>query len=221
MHPLPGRLSFLQTRGGRLALLATLAADIFVIPPLLSMGVLPSRVGDVFFAFTMIVAMAAMGGKKGRIFVIAVALAAFVVQFTRFFGHGPGIAIADAALSAVALGTFAGLVIFDVFRRDPVPDRLIDVVLAYLLIGGTFAFAYEVVNITIPGSIDLSGGHAWASDYVYFSFVTMTSVGYGDVLPTHPISRSLAMLEALTGQLYVAVLIARFVNVQMGDPRRG
>jgi hypothetical protein len=49
----------------------------------------------------------------------------------------------------------------------------------------------------------------------------MTSVGYGDVVPTHPISRSLAMLEALTGQLYVAVLIARFVNVQLDAPRRG
>jgi hypothetical protein len=48
------------------------------------------------------------------------------------------------------------------------------------------------------------------SDYVYFSFTTMTSVGYGDALPMHPVSRTVAMGEALTGQLYVALLIARF-----------
>jgi hypothetical protein len=46
----------------------------------------------------------------------------------------------------------------------------------------------------------------------YFSFVTLTTIGYGDVLPVHPAARSLAMLEAVTGPLYLAILIARLVS---------
>jgi hypothetical protein len=66
---------------------------------------------------------------------------------------------------------------------------------------------------------------------MYFSFVTLTTVGYGDVLPVHPVARSLAMLEAVVGPLYIAILLARLVSLavapvpeggsgQGGDPRR-
>jgi voltage-gated potassium channel Kch len=54
-----------------------------------------------------------------------------------------------------------------------------------------------------------------ASRLVYFSFVTLTTVGYGDMLAVHPAARSLAMLEALTGQLFPAVLIARLVSMEV------
>ena len=53
------------------------------------------------------------------------------------------------------------------------------------------------------------------SDWVYFSFVTLSTVGYGDITPVHPIARTLAMAEALAGQLYLAVLIARLVAMEV------
>ena len=210
-HPQP---QFLQTRAGRLALLGMLALDVFVMPPFVTTGVVPHRVGDMVFAFTMFVAVWAMGGKHGRKVVISIAVAALLVQFTRFLGNGKGVSIADAALSAAALGTFAGFVLVDVFRKDPVSDRLIDVVLAYLLVGATFAFLYEIANLTIPGAVTIRTRPDWGIDYTYFSFTTMTAVGSGDVLPTHPVTKSLVMVESLIGQLYVAVLVARFVNVR-------
>ena len=49
------------------------------------------------------------------------------------------------------MGTFAGLVLYDVFGKDPGPDRLIDVILAYLLVGATYAFVYEAMNVAVPG----------------------------------------------------------------------
>lgn len=204
--------AFLQTRVGRLALLAMLSLDVFVVPVMLRMGTLPERVGDVVFAGTMLVAISAMGRGRGRKVVLGVALAAFAIQFVRFVDGTPALVIADAALSAIALGTFAAMVLLDVFQRYPIPDRLLDVILAYLLVGATFAFLYEVVNVALPGALLINGQAVTAAEYVYFSFSTMTSVGYGDVLATHPISRSMAIAEALTGQLYVAVLIARFVG---------
>jgi hypothetical protein len=48
---------------------------------------------------------------------------------------------------------------------------------------------------------------------IYFSFVTLTTVGYGDVTPVHPLARSLALMEGLTGQLYPAILLARLVTL--------
>jgi hypothetical protein len=205
---------FLRSRAGRVALLAMLSVDIFVIPVLLTLDVIPMRVGDVVFAATMVVAISAMGTGKGRRLVLAVALAAFVIQFFRFVEKNQLFIVADAALSALAMATFAGMVLVDVFRQEPVADRLLDVILAYLLIGTMFAFVYEAVNVLHPGSLTLDGRDVTPAGYVYFSFTTMTSVGFGDALPMRPVSRAIAMAQALTGQLYVAVLIARFVGAR-------
>ena len=59
-----------------------------------------------------------------------------------------------------------------------------------------------------------------ASNLVYFSFVTLTSVGYGDIIPLHPVARSLANVEAIIGQLYPATLLARLVTLEL-ESRRG
>ena len=203
---------FLKTRAGRVSLLAMLVLDIFIVPVLLSTRALPLRLGDLVFAITMLVAMNATGTGKGRRAVLAIGLAAFGIQFFRFVDHGHVLVILDAVLSATAMGTFAGLVLYDVFRKDPGPDRLIDVILAYLLVGATFAFVYEAVNVGVPGSLTMEGHDVTPADYIYFSLTTMTSVGFGDALPRNTVTRAIAMAQALTGQLYVAVLIARFAN---------
>jgi hypothetical protein len=212
------REPFLRTRTGRVALLAMLALGIFAVPVLITLQVLTPRVGDAVFAGTMIVAITSFGTGKGRRVVLAVAVAACAVQFLHLVAHGRAMDIADASLSALAMGTFAAMVLVDVTRSDPMPDRLIDVILAYLLVGAMFAFVYEIVDVAVPGALLLDGHSMGVSDYVYFSFTTMTSVGYGDALPMHPISRTVAMGEALTGQLYVAVLIARFANSNRRPP---
>ena len=126
--------------------------------------------------------------------------------------------VALLAMLALAMGTLAAMVLVDVIRSDPMPDRLVDVILAYLLVGGMFAFVYEIVNVALPGALLLDGRAMAGSAYAYFSFTTLTSVGFGDALPMHPVSRSIAMGEALTGQLYVAVLIARFANPNRRRP---
>lgn len=215
---------FFTTMAGRLWLLGMLLLDVFVLPVLLADRLLPSRSGDVFFAITMVVALLASGGARGRRrrLVVFIAFAAFAVQFVRFADHWAGLVILDASLSALAMATFAILVVLDVFRKEPAADRIIDVILAYLLVAATYAFVYEALNVAQPGSLQLNGGTVvHAADYVYFSLSTLTSVGFGDVLPRNPLMRAIAMSEALTGQLYVAVLIARFVNTSSATGNGG
>ncbi len=87
-------------------------------------------------------------------------------------------------------------------------------VCVYLLFGLLWSLLYYGVAILVPESFegqlaaDISGQF---NDYVYFSFVTLTTLGYGDILPVHGISRSLAFMEAVIGQFYIAVLVAGLV----------
>lgn len=207
------REPILRTRSGRIALLAMVALDVFLLPVVLTLDLLPMRVGDLLFAATMLVAMRATGaGDRGRRLVLVVAFAAFGVQFLRFVSRSHALVIADAALSALAMGVFATLVLVDALSQDTGPDRLLDVILAYLLVGATFAFLFEAVNVARPGSLLIDGRGMTPADYIYFSVTTMTSVGFGDALPRTTVARALTMAEALTGQLYVAVLVARFAS---------
>ncbi len=208
------REPFLRTHAGRISLLAMMVLDVFILPVFLTLELMPLRLADTVFAVTMLVAMTATGGGKGRRLVLAISTAAFAIQFFRFVDASHTIVIADAVLSAIAMGMFATLVLMDVFRDDTGPDRLLDVILAYLLVAATYAFVYEAVNVAHPGSLTMEGRSCTPADYIYFSVTTLTSVGFGDALPRTTVTRAIAMAQALTGQLYVAVLIARFVNAR-------
>jgi Ion channel. len=94
--------------------------------------------------------------------------------------------------------------------------RVQGAVAVYLLFGLIWAFAYDFVILHAPQAFhadELTVQHGpLTPTLIYFSFTTLTTVGYGDITPIHPIARSLAMLEAFVGQLFPAILIARLVR---------
>ena len=85
-----------------------------------------------------------------------------------------------------------------------------------------FVALFALVGQLIPKAftgITIDDSTALASNLIYFSFVTLTSTGYGDVVPVHPIARSLCNLESIIGQLYPAILLARLVTQELGDTK--
>ena len=78
------------------------------------------------------------------------------------------------------------------------------------------AFSRDVIAHGLPGAFE----HGQYGELLYFSYITLATVGYGDIVPTHPITRNLAAFEALAGQIYVAVLLARLVAMQISQPRK-
>jgi hypothetical protein len=87
-------------------------------------------------------------------------------------------------------------------------------VAAYLLLGLAWALAYDIVALVAPGAFSApSAVEARKGRFIYFSFVTLSTLGYGDMTPVHPVARSLAAAEALTGQLYPAILLGRLVSL--------
>ena len=90
----------------------------------------------------------------------------------------------------------------------------------YLLIGVTWTFAYQLVVEQVQGAIHFESSLTaiparQPNHLIYFSFATLTTVGYGDAYPVHPVARSLAIAEALIGQLYLAILISSLVGMAL------
>jgi Ion channel len=101
--------------------------------------------------------------------------------------------------------------------------RILGAVALYVLIAGVWAEAYEMISLYVPAAFTGAGGVEEMKDrstWVYFSFVTLTTVGYGDITPVAHAARSLAIMEALIGQLYPAIVLARLISlsVSKSDP---
>ena len=107
--------------------------------------------------------------------------------------------------------------------REISANRIVGAVAVYLLLGVLWAVAYTVVDLTWPGSFkgfDAGAGSEWNSEWLYYSFVTMTTLGYGDISPVSPIAQLLAYLQAIFGQLYIAILVAGLVGAYISDKDR-
>jgi len=99
-------------------------------------------------------------------------------------------------------------------------NRLVGAVCVYLLFGVIWALSYSVLEFAAPGSfagIETWTDRGWDSEWLYFSFVTMTTLGYGDLLPISATARALAYMQAVFGQFYVAVLVAGLVGAYIGQ----
>lgn len=133
----------------------------------------------------------------------------------------------DILLDATAWATI-GLVLIWVVSRAVFGHgrvtyhRVIGAVLLYLTLGLTFVATYTFVGLLSPDAfrgMTVTDSPALASDLIYFSFVTLTTIGYGDIVPVHPLARSLCNLEGIIGQLYPATLLARLVTLELESRR--
>jgi Ion channel len=117
---------------------------------------------------------------------------------------------------AITLGT---IVAGAVFRRGRVTyHRIVGAVLLYLLTAVGFAALFAFVGLSVPDAfkgVAFEDDAALASELFYLSFVTLTTTGYGDIIPVHPLARSLCNIEAIVGQLYPATLLARLVTLEL------
>lgn len=108
-------------------------------------------------------------------------------------------------------------------KRVSTADSLYGAVCIYLLTGVFFAHTYFLINLIAPNSYgcstSLCAGHLDSAFQngvdIYYSFVTLTTMGYGDVVPLSPFAGMIAVLEAIIGQMYVAIVVARLVGLYL------
>lgn len=171
----------------------------FVFSCLLVVGVWSLKGGGRFFSV-------------GMTFVIAgVILNVLAVQVSSpFFQYGSLLSLLAFMLVAITF-TLKQVVV----GTDITANRLVGAVCVYLLLGVIWAMAYTLINAISPGSFagfSAMDDPGWDSEWLYFSFVTMTTLGYGDILPISATARSVAYMQAIVGQFYIAVLVAGLVG---------
>jgi len=155
--------------------------------------------------------------------------------FGRFFSVGVALVIAGIILNVLAVnlpsamflyGSLAALfgflliTIFCTFKQvvlgtDISANRLVGSVCIYLLLGVIWAVAYSFLGMIFPGSFQGFSpleDWEWDSEWLYFSFVTMTTLGYGDISPVSATARALAYIQTVFGQFYIAILVAGLVG---------
>jgi hypothetical protein len=152
-------------------------------------------------------------------FAIVLAVAILALTWMEEIRPGVTLTILNAGLSLIFLGFLLAVVGAQVFGEGKVTGhRIRGAIVVYLLLGILWALLYQVVVLTIPQAFRLPEGLPGNPDalhrmFTYFSFITLTTTGYGDISPAHPLARLLTMLEALVGQLYPAITLARLVSL--------
>ena len=201
-----------------------IAILLFVVAPLQVAGAISENYVGLVFVAILILAAFTLSGSRVALGAIVVAIALIVVAVALEFQRP---SIVDIYLDAIAW-LIAGLTLSAVVARAVFAPgkvtfhRIIGAVLLYLGIGWIFVGLFSFVALLVPDAFKGFGPSqgnfiATAGNLIYFSFVTLTTTGYGDISPVHPYVRSLATLEAIIGQLYPAILLARLVTLELGN----
>jgi hypothetical protein len=208
--------------------LILLVVEIFVIAPINPSGLGISIFSNVTFSLLLLMGLFTVTRRKAfqAVLTMFVVLAVTTHWAHRFFGV-PGLGVLDGLLMLACIIALLVVVLWNVYREGPVTaHRIQGAVAGYLLLSVIFAIAYGLVETLQPGAFQMSqpqdqvwtGGGINRSFY-YFSVITLTTTGYGDITAVNPFARTLVMMEALTGQLYTAILIARLVSLHVETKR--
>jgi hypothetical protein len=201
--------------------LAVLVVVIFVVVPLAGLGLVERFLVDI--GFTVMLISGALATNRNLLLtwlIIILTIAGLVVHWAGVYDSSLHHPVLDAILIMLLFGCFVVVMMLQIFRAGRITlHRVLGAVAAYLSIGIGWGYAYYAVSLCNPDAVQFVKSpdlhEIPVARYVYFSFVTLTTVGYGDAVPMDPVTRSLAVAEALTGQLYPAVLIAGVLGVAL------
>lgn len=190
---------------------------------------------DVFgAAFLMVATLSLCAEKHTRTIALLLGIPATMLSLVGILqsGHEESfVLLAGRSASMLFLGFTIVMILRTLMTQPSVTrDSIAGAFCGYVLIGVAFAEAYCILDVTAPNSFHIEhSASVWQDIPVsrwltleYFSFTTLTTLGFGDVLPISPLARGLAVWEAICGQFYLAVLVAGLVNLRatrIADPK--
>ncbi len=209
------------------AILVFLFAIIFLFYPFYHIPVF-SFIIKILFLLILVSGCARVLNRRWLGMGVALLIAAYIL------GNGGEVLTEESSfsfwncmISFLCCGLLAVVIAVQVFKEGRVTANHIQGAVAiYLLLGLMWGFLYQAIALKDPGAFVRSASSvpdstdALKRDLIYYSFVTLTTMGYGDIAPVHPGARMLAALEAVIGQLFPAILISWLVSMQIMH-RRG
>lgn len=165
--------------------------------------------------------------SQRKIFIVAVGIIGLALTFAIM-------GVLTGSPLAIFL-TFGSMIVFwvmcawlvgrNVLRPGPANlNRIAGGVCIYMIAANVWALTYTLLHLSIPTSfkgLEYAALEGRLAEFLYFSYITLTTLGYGDVTPVHPLARWLAQFEAVFGQFYIAILIATLVGTWIASATSG
>ena len=170
------------------------------------------------------VAGATIAWRNRRLFLLTslVVVVAIALRSAIWWRPTHTLKLLSASTGLGAIIRITVVLLWQVFRSGPVTGmRVQGAIAAYLCLGFAWAHAYHVVALVDPGAFNAAGSELSAAiHWINFSFGTLTTLGYQGIVPADPVAHTLSSAEAVTGQLYLAVLVARLVSMHVSFEQR-
>ena len=178
----------------------------------------------VFFTATVMVAVFSFTESRG-VLIAGLTLGLISLLGTGWLALAPDSELAPL-MSELALLLFCCIALFFtlkyLFKRGRVTvNRIVGAISVYLLAGVALSLVNILIHESLPGSYSGIGddpGTANGSNMIYYTFVTLTTLGYGDITPQRPLAQAIAYLTAVTGQFYIAILVAWVIGSYLAQP---
>ncbi len=222
------RFAYWQAKSREPGLTALLVIEvllIFLAIPLTGMGLMPTYFLPAMFGLLVVATLVVTSRSH---FAAVIVLISVLLSPVGSFFHARDPTVLTDWLSTggrlIAIVALSVVVARAVFGPGQVTmHRVQGAVVLYLNFGLLFFTIYRLLDVLVPGAFSglPSSGAEFGSGagMLYFSFSTLTTAGFGDITPVHPLARNLANLESIVGQLYPATLLARLVTLEL-DHRR-
>jgi hypothetical protein len=195
---------------------------LILVTPLVQGFVGIHMVWNIFLTGIFLSGVHAVSEKKRNVYIASLlALPMLVSVWSEYFVKNNYVLIVGTLCGVVFFAYMIVNILLFIYKQDKVSRDLISgAAVVYLLMAIMWTFIYRVVETVHPGSFTIS-----ATDiherlrFTYFSLVTITTLGYGDIVPTTGLASSLATLEAVVGQLYLVTTVAWLVGVRVSQSR--
>jgi voltage-gated potassium channel len=159
--------------------------------------------------------------KPVKILAIFLAIPVVIFSWINLYITVEWVFFLKASLTVAFMLVCTSSIVYDVLLRARVTlETLRGVICAYFLVAFAFAYVYYLIEFLHPGAMFIANKTLTIYNYIdflsemlYFSFITLLTIGYGDVVPVHDVAQTTAVIEGIIGQFYIAILVARLVSV--------
>ena len=196
-----------------------LILGLIVWVPILEMFVVLSIFIDIFLSVIFISMVYTISQKKSHLLIgTLLSLVMLASMWSQYFYQNPHVFAVGKLFGVLFIVMVIGNILAFIFKSEEVTKEVIfAAMLVYLLAALLWSFAYGFLEIVDPASFNVALGqdYRYQMKYIYFSFVTITTLGYGDITPATDLAKSFTILEAVVGQLYLVVVVAWLVGMHV------
>jgi hypothetical protein len=173
---------------------------------------------NIFWMLFLIAGIISLSKSKKQTVLFAIIPFLFILfGWISVFERTPFVLFADIFFTVATFGLLIILVLKKVFEPGPITEyRVIGSVVVYMILANLWSVIYLFIYEHIPGAFQMTlpsfESNSLQANFLYFSYITITTTGFGEIVPLHPFVRAIVQIEAITGVLYPVILIGRLVS---------